>query len=156
MNKELINIMIVSLNYNFSKSVCERLANKMDMQYADCYDLIVYDLMSPKEVLEKCGIEYFKRRERAVLKQCVDYYNTVLTMNYDLFKDNHEIFNKSLIIYLLLPEDKVDKVTNKIVYENRNTFFCSHCDSIIEIEDCQSDKAVDKIIKMMGELYENS
>ena len=155
MNKEVINIMIVSLNYNFSKNVCEKLANELDMQYADCYDLIVYDLMSPNEVLEKCGIEYFKRRERAVLNQCVDYFNTVLTMNYELFKDNYEIFNKSLILYLLLPEDKVDKVTTKIVYENRNTFFCSHCDKVIEIADCQIDNAVNKIMNTMGELYEN-
>lgn len=155
MNKEVINIMIVSLNYNFSKSVCEQLAIKLDMQYTDCYDLIVYDLMSPKEVLEKCGIEYFKKREKSVLNQCVDYYNTVLTMNYELFKDNYKMFNKSLIFYLLLPEDKVDKVTTKIVYENRNTFFCSQCDSIIEMSDCQVDDAVNKIINKMGELYEN-
>ena len=155
MSKDVINIMIVSLNYNFSKNVSEELANKMDMLFADCYDLIVYDLMSPKEVLEKCGIEYFKKRERAVLNQCVDYYNTVLTMNYELFRENYEIFDKSLIIYLLLPEDKVDKITNKIVYENRNTFFCSHCDSIIEMEDCQVASAVSKIINKMGELYEN-
>ncbi len=154
-DKEAINIMIVSLNYDFSKKICENLAQKMDMQYADCYDLIVYDLIRPNEVLDKCGIEYFKRRERDVLKRCVDYYNTVLTMNYELFKDNYTIFNKSLIIYLLLPEDKVDKVTNKIVYENRNTFLCAHSDKVIKLQEFEIEKSVKKIIEILGEMYED-
>ena len=67
-NDTKINILIVSLNDTFSNKVAISLADRLDMFVVDCYQMIVYDLTNPKEVLEKCGIEYFKKRERSVIK----------------------------------------------------------------------------------------
>ena len=55
-NKSAINIVIVALNEKFSKNVASSLAEKLDMFVSDCHDLIVYDLVNPKEVLDKCGL----------------------------------------------------------------------------------------------------
>lgn len=153
--KDVINILIVSLNDNFSKRVASFLADNLEMLSADCHELIVYDLINPKEVIEKCGIEYFKKRERGVLKACSEYENSTISINYDLFYEHANLFDKSLIIYLKLPYEKITKVPNKIEFDNRNEFLEKNSDEIIMLEKKSCNHAINKIIQKMGERYEN-
>lgn len=50
--KDIINILIVSLDDKFSKLVSGTLSSQLEMFNADCRDLIIYDLVNPKEILE--------------------------------------------------------------------------------------------------------
>lgn len=155
MIKEVKNILIVSLNDNFSKKVASFLAEELDMLSADCHELIVYDLINPKEVLEKCGIEYFKKREKGVLKSCSQYENATISINFDLYYEYKNLFDKSLIFYINLPYEKLTKAPDIIDFENRNKFLQANCDSVIKIDKKSCNFAVKQIIEKMGEMYEN-
>lgn len=154
--KEVQNILIVSLNDNFSKRVASFLAEKLDMFSIDCHDMIVYDLINPKEVLEKCGLEYLQKRERSVVKACSSYLNTCISISFDLLFQNNQYFDKTMIFYLKLPYEKITKVPNKLDFENRTIFLEKLADYIICLEKKSCNMAINSIIDKMGEIYENS
>lgn len=151
-----INIVIVSLYDKFSQSVASNLATKLDMFMVDCHEMIVYDLIDPKDVLDKCGIEYFKKREKGVVKNCAEYYDTVISIKYDLLNEYHQLFENSLIVYIKLPQDKIKQVPNSISYENRDEKLKKIAkNNVVELEKRSTSIATEKIIKMIGEYYEN-
>lgn len=153
--KNILNIVIVALNERFCKNVATSLANNLDMFVADCHEMIVYDLINPKDVIDKCGIEYFKKRERGVIKNCFGYSNTVLSINYELVSEYQDLLVNSLVIYLRLQKDKVTKVPNKIDYEHRDEQLINISDLTIELEHRSLAVAVKTIMGKIGELYEN-
>lgn len=150
--KSYINIVIVSLDDKFSKNVANDLASKLDMFLADCKDLIEYDLIDPKEILNKCGFDYLKEREKGVIKNCAEYQNTVITIKYDLLKEYYEVFRDSMIIYLELSNMKVNQSINKIDYDNRNNFIKGIADLTILLDKKSKVQAVKKIIEKLGEM----
>lgn len=154
--KEAENILIVSLNENFAKRVSSLLAENLDMHSVYCHDMIVYDLINPKEVLEKCGLEYFQKRESRVVKTCASFLNTCISIDYDLFFKYHEFFENSLIIYLDLPYEKITKVPSIVDFNNRNLFLNNWADEIIKLDKKSCNLAINYILKKMGERYENS
>ncbi len=154
--KQVINIAIVSLNDKFSKSVASSLANKLDMHFADIHEMIVYDLISPEEVIEKCGVEYLKKRERATIFNCCNFNNTVLSANFDIIKEYANLFENTIIVYLRLPEEKVVQSVAKIDFNNRDNFLNKNCDIQVNLTKCLTAGAVKKICEKLGELYENS
>ena len=93
--KEIINILLVSLDDRFAKNVVENLADILDMYNSDCKDLVVYDLIDPKDILEKCGIDYFKKREKAVLESLYNLKNKVITVitGIELNKTSKDLIN---------------------------------------------------------------
>ena len=149
------NIVLISLNECFCKSVASELAGFLDMYVADCHDLLVYDLINPQDVLEKCGVDYLQNRERSVLESCSEYENTVLSINYDLFYQHNCLFANSLVVYLCLPQGQEDKVANKINYANRHDLLLEKADIVIELQNKSIKKTLEKIVKKLGELYEN-
>lgn len=150
-----INIVIISLNDKFCKSVGVQLADSLEMFNANCEEMIVYDLINPKEVLQKCGIEYLKKRERAVVRNCSEYENTILSVSYDLFSSFGDVFKQSLIIYIKLPQGKQDKVPNEIDFSVRDRYLLEKSHLVIELEQKSIKKCKDLIIKKLGEFYEN-
>ena len=150
------NILLVALNDKFCKNVAKNLADKLDMFFADCHELVVYDLINPKEVLEKCGMEYLKKRERAVLENCSEYRDTVISIRFEYFKENFNLFKNSIIVYLRLPEQKVSRVVNKIDYKFRDEFSSSYSDFVLDLEKCLTKKAVNSLMEKLGEYYEHS
>ena len=153
--KQVQNILIVALNDNFGKRVTSFLAEKLEMFVLDCHDMLVYDLINPKEVIEKCGLEYFKKRERDVMKNCSSFLNTCISINYDLIIQYSSLFENSLIFYIDLPYDKIVKIPNIIDYENRNQSLKKIADETIKIDKKSVAIAVEKIIKRIGDRYEN-
>lgn len=149
--KNILNIILVSLNDKFCKNVATSLSEKLDMFVADCHEMIVYDLINPKDVIDKCGIEYFKKRECSVVKNCSSFLNTVLSINFELFKEYYQYFNNSLTIYLHLKKDKVARVPNKIDYQHRNDELIKLTDFKIDLEMRSCNIAVKKIMEKLGE-----
>lgn len=155
-NKEVQNILVVSLNDKFSKRVACVLSEKLDMFNLDCYDMVVYDLINPKEVLEKCGLEYFQKRERGVIKSCSSYLNTCISISFDLIYKHLELFEKSLIFYIKLPYEKITKVPNQLDFDNRDNYLQDIADEIVTLDKKSCNMAVNCIIEKMGEIYENN
>lgn len=151
----LINIALISLNEKFCISIGESFAESLDMFHVNCEEMIMYDLTSPKEVIEKCGLEYFKKRERSVVRNCSEYVNTVITVSYNLFKSYKELFKNSLVVYIQLPQEKCDKVPNEIDYQTRNEFAMANSQIVISLTQKSIKKCMELLHKKIGEYYEN-
>ena len=149
--QEFINILLVSLDEKFSKKVALQLGDKLSMFFADCKDMIEYDLINPKEVLEKCGIEYFKKRERAVVKNCSEYYNNILSIDASLYIEYIDFFDKTFVIYLKLDKENVSKVVDKISFDKYDEFLKTNSEIVVELSNKKTADAVKKIINLMGE-----
>ena len=147
-----INIVLVSLADKFCKGVGVMLSGELDMFNADAKEMVVYDLINPKEVLEKCGLEYLKKRERGVISSVCEYQSTIITMSFDLFNDNLECFNNSLVIFLKLPLKSVETTVNQLDYKFRNDQLAKNSDLTIDLDMKSKKKAVNEILlKLKGE-----
>ena len=131
------------------------MAGNLDMFNANCEEMIIYDLINPKEVIAKCGLEYFKKREKGVVRNCSEYENTVLSVSYDLFKSYSDLFTNSLIVYIQLPQGKQDKVPSQIDYAARDKFLAQNSHITVSVEQKYVKKCVNLVITKIGEYYEN-
>ena len=147
------NIVLVCLDQNFCKKAAEKLAEKLEMFVADCKDYIEYDLVDSKTVLNLCGGEYLKEREKKALQAAADFQNTVLSINYDLYHSNYALFNSSLIVVLHLEKESLGakETVNKIAFETHNNFLKDHANVIVNLDSLKVDSAVKKIIEKLRE-----
>lgn len=142
----VINIVLVSLADKFCKGTGVSLGVQLDMFNVDAKDMVVYDLINPKEVLEKCGLEYLKKRERGVISSISEYMGAVISINFELFKDNLDLFNNSYIFYLKLPFEGIEGALNKLDYDFRDEFLSKNCDGVINLDKKLKRRAVKEII----------
>lgn len=147
--QDIVNILLVSLDEKFAKSVATNLADSLDMFIADCKELIEYDLVDSKTVLKTCGIEYLKKREKKVIEKSSEYQNTILTIGFTLFKEYTLFFEKSVIIYLKRQYKMVTKTVNKIEYENYDEFLMETADFTVEVDDCSAQEGAEKIMQKL-------
>ena len=143
------SILIVSLNKEIGKVLSSQLANVLSMHFADCKELIEYDLFDSGAILEKCGIEYLTKREKSVVRDIATYENSVIFVEYDIYKNNYELLNKiSPSIYLKCPKRKLAKIEpiSELDFEQRDKFLQTSCDLTIEVASAGK-SAFAKIIK---------
>lgn len=150
--KTINNLVIVSLDDNFSKAVAQTLANQLDMFGCDVKELIIYDLINPEEILEKCGYEYLKKREKGVVRSSADYQNTVISVSFDLYKEYSEEFTMSLIIYLRLQKTSIRAITSKISYQSRDEFLKDKADIVLMLDRKSKISACKGIVEKLGGL----
>lgn len=149
------NIVLVCLDGDFNKEICKELAEKLDMFFANLKDYIEYDLISSKEILEKCGIEYLAEREFKATQSFARFENAVLTVDYDLFKQNIKAFSKgSLIVYLRLSKRLIDEkeTINKLSFDSRDEFLASKCGLVVSLKSKVKNKAIKEIMLRIGEV----
>ena len=149
--KTLKNIVVVSLDEKFAKNVAKALADMLEMYFADCKELIAYDLINPEEVLQKCGLEYFKKREKGVVSNCADYENTVISVSYDLFKEYTKLFNNSYIVYLELPKLRLKEPPSKLAYQSRDEFLKDNADMMLSFDRKVVLSAAKQIVCRLGD-----
>ena len=149
--KTLKNIVVVSLDEKFAKNVAKVLADMLEMYFADCKELIAYDLINPEEVLQKCGLEYFKKREKGVVSNCADYENTVISVSYDLFKEYTKLFNNSFIVYLELPKSRLKEPPSKLAYQSRDEFLKDNADMTLSFDRKVVLSAAKQIVCRLGD-----
>lgn len=143
------NVVLVSLAEKFCKGVAVLLAEKLDMYNVDAKEMVVYDLINPKEVLEKCGLEYLKKRERSVISSISGFQNSVISINFNLFMDNYDLFENSFVCYLCLPEELTEGKVNLIDYHFRDEFLTKNTDLKIPLKNRVKKNAVSGIITQM-------
>ncbi len=145
------NMVIISLDEKFTKNVAKTLADMLDMYFADCKELIAYELINPEEILQKCGFEYFKKREKGVVSNCADYENTVISVSYELFKEYSELFKNSYNVYLELPKLKLKEPPNKIAYQSRDEFLKNNSDMTLSFDRKAVLSAAKQIVCRLGD-----
>ena len=151
MGNAKINIAIVSLDKKFTKSVAESLSQKLEMFVADCFDMVAYELTDPKEVIDLCGIDYFKKRQKGVVQNCAEYHDTVISVDYDLFKEYSSLFQFSYVFYLRLPKEMVKETVHLIEFESRDKFLKENTNYLVELDGTTISKAVGRVIMKLGE-----
>ena len=154
MKEAFVNIVLVCLDGNFCKFISKELSDKLDMFFADLKDYIEYDLLDSKAILEKCGVEYFEEREFKATRAFGKFENSVLTVDFDLFKKNRSAFeDSSMIVYLRLPQKLIDKneTINLLAFETHDEYL--HCQSniVIDLKTKAKTKAIKEIMLKLGE-----
>ena len=163
------NITINALNKNFKKSLAKKLANKLEMFYVDINDMLQYDLINIKQIINKAGIDYYNEVETKTIKTIASYENTMATINLDSFFNNYNykiLKETNLFIYIrvsfkdfknkLIEEQpkssKYEIMLDEKVFAERDNIFCSLSDIIVNVK--TSDKKIeDKIIKEILKYY---
>ena len=153
-NKNPINVILLSLNSSFCKDVAAELASELGMFFSDCKDLVEYELLDSKAIMENCGLDYLKKREAQALKHTLIFENSVFSCDFDLFKNNKKLFTKkSLLCYLQLPEKCFNKdAINNLAFDSRNDFLLKNSNITIPLKSLSVNMAVKNIIKSMREL----
>lgn len=149
--KEILNILIISLDEKFTKDVSSHLASELEMFSVDCKEFVEYDLINPKDVLDKCGLEYLRKRERGALSSVCEYHNTVISINYDLFKRNFDLFEYSLIVYLKLDDKFLGDIINTIEEKNYNEFLLMQADIQLEVNEKDEEEVKNNLLNLLGE-----
>lgn len=150
--KNCINILLVGLDDKFCKSVSQELAETLQMHFTDCGDIVNYYIQEKDLILQKVGLDYLKRKEKSALKECANFRDCVLTINFDYFKHNLTLFKNSAICYLRIDDDKKLNVIDRISFNSRDEFLKENSHIIVDLKKNDKHKAVKTLIKNLGEI----
>ena len=162
------NVCVVGLLKQFTDNVCQELANKLDMFYANINKLFVYELTDLSKVEEVCGIEFLVKEEISIIKRTCTYDNTLICIEYPLL-NNSDILNivkdNCLLIYLGTSQDNFNKeldsieesasikIIEKDAFEDRDYLCRKMADLVVDCEDLSMDLLINRIIEKLMEYY---
>ena len=150
--KNCTNILLVGLDSKFNTAVAEQLALRLQMHYTSCEDIVQYQVQERDLILQRVGVAYLKKREKSALKECAGYIDCVLSIGFELFKENFKLFSQSVICYLKFGKELIDDVKSKIAYDERNQFLEENSHTTITLQNKDKKQASKKLIEILGEL----
>ena len=113
------NIAILCLSNNYSKYLGKKLADDLDMFFADISDILEYNLID-NNMLETAGKEYFDAQKERVINGICQYENSVICGTFEiLINSANRIKNNSLLIYFDLDKNFIEKYEKS----NKNSEF---------------------------------
>ena len=131
------SLMFVCLDEVYREICSKNVSNELGLYYANCRDLIAYDLIERDNVRDVCGVEYLRKREQKVIKDISRYENVLIDIDYDTLFNNVELFkDNSVIVYLFLEKENIDKEKNTIdiiSFEDRDNYLSQNCDFKIKV-----------------------
>ena len=129
------NILLVGLEENFNKRLSKKLSGELGMQYVNVRELVEYELVDEKNVLEQGGIEYYKKRERKALKRAAGFENTIIDISYDFLTNNFTVFETdSIKLYIRFPKEMLGlkkEDLSEISFEDRDNWLVKCSDFVI-------------------------
>lgn len=162
------NICVVGLPKKFTDIVCEQLAIKLDMFYANIDKLFEYELTDLNKVEEVCGVDYLLKEQISIIKRTCSYDNTLICIEYPLL-NNDDILkiikDNCLLIYLGVSasrfKEELDKNENsksvKIIeidaFADRDVLCRNMADISVDIEKLEMNVLINKIIDKILEYY---
>ncbi len=162
------NICVIGLSSKFTDVVCQELANKLDMFYANVEKLFEYELTDLSKVEEICGIEYLIKEKVSIVKRICSFENTLICIEQSLL-NNEDIlkFVKSncVLIYLrqekkdfmknldILGVDKSIKVIEADAFFDRDNLCRSRADFSVEIDNLEMKYLIEKIVENLVKFY---
>jgi len=142
------SILVVCLNESKGQEVAYSLANALNMLYANSNDIVAYEVFDTQAVIEKCGQEYFEKRERSALKHISRYSNVVVSVGYDHFNKGYDFFkNTCNFVYVKAKKKQIDEKDsiNILAFEERDKELEEKSEFIVPLK--ATNKTVDEIIK---------
>ena len=115
------NILLVGLDYNFTKRVGEEFALLHNLYPLDTNDLSEYSLLNSQKMKDICGMEYFEREQKKVILSIADYENVVVNFPYSLLLNDEYfgVLNNFSIVFIDL-DKKVLEGFNKLKSDDNN------------------------------------
>ena len=167
------NIALICALDGFNKEVGGKLAGKLDFYFMDVEDYLQFNMIDPKEIIEKCGVEYLNELRAKTISEVAAYYDTVISVNLDLaMQDEHlECLKKRCFtVYLSLSEAVLKKLAAKEKNENKKLAIESglialsvrdlrakkECDVVIDAGKLDVKSMLKKIEKEVGRLLMTS
>ena len=163
------NIVIVGFLRGFNEEVCKKLADQLNMFYADISDLVAYELSNQDEMITICGQDYYDEQEKKTIQNTSTFENTIFNFNYDYFYNhkNYKSFKKtSHIIYLKIDPKKLDRkiksdndaltwatAIDVIDYADRDKFLMENADFVAYSERLSSNLYIKEIKNYLLNLY---
>lgn len=161
------NIILVGFVNEDLKKIGLKLSNKLNFFYLNCEEMIKYSLMDTQKMKKICGMNYLAKQENKIVKSLSDYERTIITMNYQTFKDNMDaISTNKITIYMRLTQIQLKKriesmikeencddfVTGELeianlVFEERDKFLKKNCDFEIKYGIPSIDQVIEAIIE---------
>ena len=161
------NICIVGLLKNYTKRISKRVADTLEMFYADVTELLEYEYINMASAQAIAGKEYMEKQETKKIKALSSFENILFTVdNYYLNNDKNlrYIKNGALVIYLRLNERmfnkclKAEKLSKqemtllKNVAPERDMLLNGYADIVVDVS---KDKNIEKnILTKIEEYYE--
>ena len=162
------NICVVGLSKHFTDIVCQQLAIKLDMFYANIAELFEYELTDLNKIEEICGIDFLIKEQISIVQRTCTYDNTLMCIEYPLL-NNSEILklvkNNCLLIYLNITKKDFEEELNKVesnkssriieidAFHDRDILCKYMCDLVVDCENLDMDSLITKIIKNIVEFY---
>ena len=141
------NITILCLSNIYSKKICQKFADSLDMFFVDVNDILEYNLVN-SDMLQSAGKSYFDKQERKTIMGLSQYENALFRANIELLTkaDNIKVFKEnSVVLYVKLPVKILEKFeleaeTKQVVhplyaFDEEDKFCKQNCDCVIEITD---------------------
>ena len=146
------NLLIVCMNDLIGQETSKLLADELGMLYASSKDIVDYEVFDSKAVIEKCGMEYFEKKQVSTLKHISRYENCVIFVDYDYFTKGLKYFTNSCnLIYLRLKKKQLSSATDQInllAYEERDNELLNKTEMLCEY--CHgAKKTVQNLLKML-------
>ena len=162
------NVCVVGLSKQFTDIVCQKLAIKLDMFYANIEKLFEYELTDLNKVEEICGIDFLLKEQVSIIKRTCSYENTLMCIEYPLL-NNEDILklvkDNCLLIYLGMTKDRfkeeLDKTKEsnsvKIIetdaFNDRDIICRNMADVVIDCDLADMTILLNKIIDKIVEYY---
>ena len=143
------SILIVCLNSNIGQEVAHTLADNLNMLFANCRDIVNYEVFDSKSVIEKCGLEYFQKKEQSAIKHISKYENSVIFVDYEYFLKGYNYFiNNCNFVYIKIKKKQlsVDDDINFLAFEERDKELEQNCEFVVTVKS-NTEKTVNEILK---------
>ena len=123
-------IVFMSLADLFGSKVASTVADDLSLFFLDLDKFIEYNMFDPSALLERCGVEHYKKQENRALIEAFDYEKTIYYSSFELFSNNVRLFmeNKFIVVYIALSRSQLENVEdknlaiNKIAFSDRDAF----------------------------------
>ena len=110
--------------------------------------------MDSQAILSNFLISYLKEREKSAVKNMLNFSNSVLSCDYDIFKHNRRCFTKkTFLVFLRLPQKCLDKkeMINDIAFASHEKYLLENADVSVELKSKSENMATKRIIEALRE-----
>lgn len=161
------NIIVLCLLSNFKKCVSKKLAQSLEMFFADVGEIVDHSNMNLKLLLKLQGDEFYSSLQKQTLENILTLKDAVICCD-DFFvvnNKNQKIKDCCLLVYLEIDKylyslenrkenlTKIEKLKiNEKVFDERNQIFKKFADIVVFVDKLDEQKIVEKIISQLKKL----
>ena len=110
------NVVILCLSYNYAKYLGSKLANSLDMFFADINDILEYNLVN-QNMIDTAGIEYFEKEKLKTITSVAQYENALICGSFDILTNSIDLLKQnSVVVYLYFNELELNKIETSFEY----------------------------------------